>query len=243
MLALELTIFSLQFQPNKWLLLLRGVTNPSIWNSCRSGIAKRSLTWVFFAPIVSECSRSRLVNGYVGQNVTLSCSYKSQSKLPACWNRGELTLLGCRNQLISSSGDEVIETTRASSRYQLLGRLDKRDVSLTILNLTEADAGQYSCRVEIPGMFNDKKHLFTLVVKKGENISSRVLIIQDANSPKKCNETCNYRQATSKSKGMCQKSRGYNQERHQRCREAKLINAPYRPTLTFKDVQKVLGLV
>lgn len=191
-----------------------------IWNSWRSDSNRWPLTWVFFAPAVSECSRS-LVNGYVGQNVTLSCSYNlSQSKAPACWNRGELTLLHCRNQLISSDGHKVVEATRASSRYQLLGRLDKGDASLTILNLTEADAGQYGCRVEIPGWFNDEKHHFTLVVKKGENISSRVLIIQDANSPaivrhlhqiqKKCNETCNYRQATSKSKGMCQIIRGYN---------------------------------
>ncbi|XP_029703937.1 hepatitis A virus cellular receptor 1 homolog isoform X2 [Takifugu rubripes] len=122
---------------------------------------------------VSECSTSRQVNGYVGQNVTLQCSYKSQSEVEACWNRDWFSGLSCRNsQLISSDGHKVIEATRASSRYQLLGPLDKGDVSLTILNLTEADAGTYGCRVEIPGWFNDEKHYITLVVKKAEQTTT-----------------------------------------------------------------------
>ncbi|XP_056911225.1 hepatitis A virus cellular receptor 1 homolog [Takifugu flavidus] len=121
---------------------------------------------------VSECSTSRLVNGYVGQNVTLPCSYKFQSELEACWTRREFSLQHCENLLISSDGHKVIETTRASSRYQLLGPLDKGDVSLTILNLTEADAGQYGCRVVIPGLFNDEKHYITLVVKKAEQTTT-----------------------------------------------------------------------
>uniref|UniRef100_H2RZE9 Ig-like domain-containing protein n=1 Tax=Takifugu rubripes TaxID=31033 RepID=H2RZE9_TAKRU len=120
-----------------------------------------------------ECSTSRQVNGYVGQNVTLQCSYKSQSEVEACWNRDWFSGLSCRNsQLISSDGHKVIEATRASSRYQLLGPLDKGDVSLTILNLTEADAGTYGCRVEIPGWFNDEKHYITLVVKKAEQTTT-----------------------------------------------------------------------
>ena len=64
----------------------------------------------------------------------------------------------------------MIEGTRASSRYQLLGRLDEGDVSLTILNLRDSDAGRYGCRVEIPGWFNDDKHHFDLTIETGERI-------------------------------------------------------------------------
>ncbi|XP_029703941.1 hepatitis A virus cellular receptor 1 homolog isoform X3 [Takifugu rubripes] len=133
---------------------------------------KIALLLVLLSATVSECSTSRLVNGYVGQNVTLPCSYESQSEVAACWNRGELSLRHCKNLLISSDGHKVVEATRASSRYQLLGRLDKGDVSLTILNLTEADAGQYGCRVEIPGWFNDEQHYITLVMKKAEQTTT-----------------------------------------------------------------------
>ena len=67
------------------------------------------------------------------------------------------------------------EGTTVSSRYYLLGRLDQGDVSLTILNITEADAGCYGCRVEIPGWFNDDKRHFNLVVMEGQSIFSFIL--------------------------------------------------------------------
>ena len=59
-------------------------------------------------------------------------------------------------------------TTRASSRYQLLGRLEDGDVSLTILKTTEEDAGLYGCRVDIYGWFNDEKHHIDLTIEKGK---------------------------------------------------------------------------
>lgn len=122
-------------------------------------------------PTVSECS-NRVV-GQTGQNVTLSCKYDitSYGQLWVCWGRGQVPSSGCSDKLVSTDGHVVIEGTRASSRYQLLGRLDEGDVSLTILNVTGSDAGQYGCRVEIPGWFNDDKHHFNLIVERGENIS------------------------------------------------------------------------
>ncbi|XP_030294295.1 hepatitis A virus cellular receptor 1 homolog isoform X2 [Sparus aurata] len=115
---------------------------------------------------VSECGSSSVV-GQTGQNVTLSCTYdfKYNRALAVCWGRGHIPSSGCNNQLISTDGRKVIEGTRASSRYQLLGQLDKGDVSLTILNLTDSDAGRYGCRVDIPGWFNDDKHHFDLTIK------------------------------------------------------------------------------
>lgn len=111
---------------------------------------------------VAECDPTRVV-GLTGQSVTLSCKYdiRKYGRLWVCWDRGEIPSSGCSNQLIATDGYKV---TRVSSRYQLLGRLDEGDVSLTILNLTEEDAGRYGCRVQIPGWFNDDIHNFDLTV-------------------------------------------------------------------------------
>lgn len=124
---------------------------------------------VFFLPTVSECS-SRDVDSHTGQNVTLSCKYNimDNGKLHMCWGQSQVPTSGCNKELISTDGYKVKEDTRTSSRYQLLGRLDKGDVSLTILNVTESDSGWYGCRVEIPGLFNDLKQNFNLHVKRGE---------------------------------------------------------------------------
>ncbi|XP_041656831.1 hepatitis A virus cellular receptor 1 homolog [Cheilinus undulatus] len=113
---------------------------------------------------VSECS---IVIGQVGQSVTLPCRYdiKRNGACSMCWSRGEIPNSGCSNPLISTDGNKV--TQGDSRKYQLLGRLDRGDVSLTILNLTESDAGRYGCRVEMPGWFNDQKHHFELQVIKG----------------------------------------------------------------------------
>ncbi|XP_074466465.1 uncharacterized protein LOC141752411 isoform X2 [Sebastes fasciatus] len=107
------------------------------------------------------------VVGRVGGGVTLTCKYDifHHGALGVCWGRGDIPPSGCRNQLISTDGHRVVDGTRASSRYQLLGRLEAGDVSLTILNVSETDAGRYGCRVDIYGWFNDKKHHFDLTVE------------------------------------------------------------------------------
>lgn len=140
-------------------------------------LPRRSLTslcWFvprsfLFAPAVIECRDDRRIEAYVGQNATLPCTYNtSKGRLHACWGRGEVPTFGCTNELIASDGSGVKEGSRASSRYQLLGRLDLGDVSLTILGVTEDDSGVYGCRVAVAGWFNDNKHQVTLVVRKGE---------------------------------------------------------------------------
>ncbi|KAF3705500.1 Hepatitis A virus cellular receptor 1 -like protein [Channa argus] len=116
---------------------------------------------------VSECGSSRVV-GLTGHSVTLPCKYdiKYYSERSVCWNRGEISYSGCNNQLIATGTFKGKEESNVSSRYQLLGRLDDGDVSLTILNLTETDAGRYGCRVDIPGWFHDEKHHFDLTVEE-----------------------------------------------------------------------------
>ncbi|XP_035998594.1 hepatitis A virus cellular receptor 1 homolog [Fundulus heteroclitus] len=115
---------------------------------------------------VSGCDNISVV-GQIGQEVSLRCRYniKYYNASGICWGRGELPNRGCSNQLVGTG--EYKEETRVSSRYQLLGRLDKGDVSLTIQNLREEDAGRYACRVGIPGWFNDLKHYVDLTVERG----------------------------------------------------------------------------
>ncbi|KAJ8405537.1 hypothetical protein AAFF_G00320100 [Aldrovandia affinis] len=47
------------------------------------------------------------------------------------------------------------------------------DVSLTIINVTENDSGIYGCRVEIPGLFNDLKQIFNLIIRKDHSSTQR----------------------------------------------------------------------
>ncbi|XP_049447826.1 T-cell immunoglobulin and mucin domain-containing protein 4-like [Epinephelus fuscoguttatus] len=116
---------------------------------------------------VSEGDGSRVV-GQLHGNVTLPCTYniKYYGALTVCWGRGEIPNSGCKKQLISTDGQKVTEGSRVPSRYQLLGRLDEGDVSLTILNVSELDAGRYGCRVAVPGPFNDLKHHIDLTVEE-----------------------------------------------------------------------------
>lgn len=74
----------------------------------------------------------------------------------------------CNNKLTATGLYKMRAETSVSSRYQLLGQLDKGDASLTILNVTETDAGRYGCRVRVPGLFNDLKHHINLMIERGE---------------------------------------------------------------------------
>ncbi|KAF6729398.1 Hepatitis A virus cellular receptor 1-like protein [Oryzias melastigma] len=120
---------------------------------------------------VSECVA---VTGQTGQNITLTCKYdiKTNGPTEVCWGRGPVPTSGCSDQILATDGYKVKEYTRVSSRYQLKGRLNEGDVSLTIMNATEEDAGVYGCRVEIYGMFNDEKHHVNLTVKRAPRLTN-----------------------------------------------------------------------
>ncbi|XP_078028807.1 T-cell immunoglobulin and mucin domain-containing protein 4-like [Epinephelus lanceolatus] len=116
---------------------------------------------------VTEGDGSRVV-GRLDGNVTLPCTYdiKYHRALSVCWGRGEIPKSGCNKQLISTDGQKDTEGSRVSSRFQLLGRLDEGDFSLTILNVSVTDAGRYGCRVRVPGPFNDLKHHIDLTIEE-----------------------------------------------------------------------------
>uniref|UniRef100_A0A672ZGW3 Ig-like domain-containing protein n=1 Tax=Sphaeramia orbicularis TaxID=375764 RepID=A0A672ZGW3_9TELE len=120
--------------------------------------------WVLLVNQFSECSVQ--IIGVRGQSVTLPCSYdiNHHGGLSVCWGRGDVPNNGCNRLIIALDGQTVRKNTRLSSRYQLLGPLDQGDISLTILNLTDEDAGRYGCRVEVTGWFNDEKYHIDLFI-------------------------------------------------------------------------------
>ena len=126
------------------------------------------LFFIFCYFTAAECELN--VFGTVGNNVTLTCKYDVPAKglSSTCWGRDVLPSSGCNNELIATDAATVRKGSVVSSRYQLLGDLEKGDVSMTIINVSEMDSGQYGCRVEVTGLFNDLKYHFKLSVQKGE---------------------------------------------------------------------------
>ncbi|NXR99338.1 HAVR1 protein, partial [Oxylabes madagascariensis] len=108
-----------------------------------------------------------IVIGDVGQDVTVPCHYSVRNKkgiTSMCWGRERCPSSKCSRPIIWTNGWRVTE--QHSSRYQLRGDLHTGDVSLTIVNATEADSGIYCCRVEIPGLFNDQLINRKVLVRK-----------------------------------------------------------------------------
>ncbi|XP_073423855.1 hepatitis A virus cellular receptor 2 homolog isoform X2 [Dendrobates tinctorius] len=93
----------------------------------------------------------------------LPCTYTGETTT-MCWGRGRCPNSWCNNEIIRTDGRRV--TGRKSDRYQLLGNISQGDVSLTITGATKEDEGTYCCRVEIPGLFNDKKIERTVKIRQ-----------------------------------------------------------------------------
>ncbi|KAI1898427.1 hypothetical protein AGOR_G00072220 [Albula goreensis] len=147
------------------------------------------LSWLCIYQLPSSES-FKTVYGYVGQSVTLPCRYDAQyhGPLHVCWGRGNIPSHGCSNLIISTDGNKV--TDRKSSRYQLLGRLNMGDVSLTIHNTVGTDAGVYGCRVEVPGWFNDEKNEILLILETAPTTQITVTTQQEtSNSPTQAHAT------------------------------------------------------
>ncbi|XP_074504554.1 hepatitis A virus cellular receptor 1 homolog [Sebastes fasciatus] len=121
----------------------------------------------FYLSILTQVSSSTVeVVGVFGHNVTLPCRYDAQTHgvLSFCWGRGTVPRSKCTDTILSMEDGAVL--FRESSRYQLLGRVTDGDVSLTILDAQQNDAGVYGCRLEIPGWFNDEKVNTRLVMEE-----------------------------------------------------------------------------
>nr|XP_046185418.1 hepatitis A virus cellular receptor 2 homolog [Oncorhynchus gorbuscha] len=100
-----------------------------------------------------------------GATATLSCQY-SVSRLGlsrVCWGR-ECGTFWCNNILAQTDKHGVI--SKVSDRYRLAGDVLAGEMDLGILDVKRTDSGPYCCRVDIDGIFNDKKIIQNLRVMK-----------------------------------------------------------------------------
>lgn len=110
-----------------------------------------------------------LQNQQAGMGTTWLAQLHSPSFTPLCRSvggRAKVPTSKCSSTILSSVDGAVLYTQ--SPRYRLLGSVGEGDVSLTILNAQWSDNGEYGCRVEIPGWFNDHKVNIQLVTEEGK---------------------------------------------------------------------------
>ncbi|XP_047199520.1 T-cell immunoglobulin and mucin domain-containing protein 4 isoform X2 [Hippoglossus stenolepis] len=98
-----------------------------------------------------------------GGVASLSCQYSVQrlGLSRVCWGRGCGTFW-CSNILVQT--DEKGVVSKVEDRYRLMGDILDGQMDLDIENVRRADSGPYCCRVDIDGIFNDKKVIMNLRV-------------------------------------------------------------------------------
>lgn len=107
-----------------------------------------------------------VVRAFLGQPVTLPCTYPSWSphSNSMCWGKGQCPNSKCNDELLYTDGTRVVSSK--SPKYQLRGSIQRGDVSLTIINTNENDQSVYCCRIEVPGWFNDVKRNIRLDLRR-----------------------------------------------------------------------------
>uniref|UniRef100_A0A8C3A905 Ig-like domain-containing protein n=1 Tax=Cyclopterus lumpus TaxID=8103 RepID=A0A8C3A905_CYCLU len=102
-----------------------------------------------------------------GGVASLSCQYsvKRFGLSRVCWGRGCGTFW-CNNILVQTDEHGLI--SKVADRYRLTGDVLDGQMDLDILNVRRTDNGPYCCRVDVDGIFNDKKVIMNLRVVKGE---------------------------------------------------------------------------
>ncbi|KAM4547161.1 T-cell immunoglobulin and mucin domain-containing protein 4 [Fundulus diaphanus] len=100
-----------------------------------------------------------------GGVASLSCQYsvKRFGLSRVCWGRGCGTFW-CSNILVQTDKTGVV--SKADDRYRLTGDVLDGQMDLDIVNVRRTDSGPYCCRVDVDGLFNDKKVIMNLRVVK-----------------------------------------------------------------------------
>ncbi|KAM6985005.1 hepatitis A virus cellular receptor 2 homolog [Aplochiton taeniatus] len=100
-----------------------------------------------------------------GSTATLSCQYSVErfGLSRVCWGRGCGTFW-CSDLLVQTDENGVI--SKVTDRYRLTGDILDGHMDLAILNVRRTDSGPYCCRVDVDGIFNDKKVVMNLRVTR-----------------------------------------------------------------------------
>ncbi|XP_075994667.1 T-cell immunoglobulin and mucin domain-containing protein 4 [Genypterus blacodes] len=101
-----------------------------------------------------------------GGVASLSCQYsvKHFGLSRVCWGRGCGTFW-CSNVLVQTDENGVV--SKVADRYRLTGDVLDGQMDLSILDVQRSDSGPYCCRVDVDGIFNDKKVIMNLRVVRG----------------------------------------------------------------------------
>uniref|UniRef100_A0A3B4X583 Hepatitis A virus cellular receptor 1 homolog n=2 Tax=Seriola lalandi dorsalis TaxID=1841481 RepID=A0A3B4X583_SERLL len=126
---------------------------------------------VFFVLSVGQFPSVSCFKVPEGGVASLSCQYsvKRFGLSRVCWGRGCGTFW-CSNILVQTDENGVI--SKVADRYRLTGDVLDGQMDLDILNVRRTDSGPYCCRVDIDGIFNDKKVIMNLRVVKASVTSS-----------------------------------------------------------------------
>lgn len=103
-----------------------------------------------------------------GSSVVLSCHYsvRRHGLSHVCWGR-DCGTFWCNDILVQVDDNGVV--SKISDRYRLIGDILSGQMDLGIQKIQQIDSGSYCCRVDIDGLFNDKKLSYTLRVLKGKS--------------------------------------------------------------------------
>ncbi|XP_040846964.1 T-cell immunoglobulin and mucin domain-containing protein 4 isoform X2 [Ochotona curzoniae] len=138
------------------------------------------IKWLYLTSAASEIVQT----GVLGKSVTLPCTHSSWSRSSnsMCWGRGPCPNSKCNQEILHTDGTKV--TSPKSSKYRLLGNIQRGDVSLTIFNTNEDDSGVYCCRIEVPGWFNDVKRNVRLQLKRAPTTTRRTTTSRPTTTPR-----------------------------------------------------------
>ncbi|XP_031682832.1 hepatitis A virus cellular receptor 2 homolog [Oncorhynchus kisutch] len=135
-----------------------------------AGSGPSFLRWILVLLTVSaRCSVSAF-KVMEGDTATLSCQY-SVGRLGlsgVCWGR-ECGTFWCNNIIVQTDEHGVI--SKVSDRYRMTGDVLAGEMDLGILDVKQTDSGPYCCRVDIDGIFNDKKVIQNLRVMKAAPVT------------------------------------------------------------------------
>uniref|UniRef100_A0A4W4ESU1 Ig-like domain-containing protein n=1 Tax=Electrophorus electricus TaxID=8005 RepID=A0A4W4ESU1_ELEEL len=102
-----------------------------------------------------------------GSTVILSCHYsvKQHGLSHVCWGR-DCGTFWCNDIIVQTDENGII--SKVSDRYRLIGDILSGQMDLGIQHIRRTDSGSYCCRIDIDGLFNDKKVTYTLKVMRGK---------------------------------------------------------------------------